>query len=346
MRVLVTGGSGFVGGHLVRALLARGCAVRAMVRPTSQTDSLDGAELVYGDVTDAASCRDAVAGVDVVYHLAAIRDRWSIPYTDYVAVNVEGTRNLLEAAAGQVDRFVYCSSVGVLGYPGVLRIDESFPLRPDDGKVFYHRTKAQAEELVLDFTRQGRLVTTVVRPAITYGPGDDWGMVTRLIAMLKRGTFVHVGSGRNHLHLCYVSDTVQGLILAGESEQSVGQVYIIAGPEPITLNDLVAKICGLLGQKPPRWHVPVELVRIAGWVLEGVYAAQARLGLHVLGQSPYLTRDKVDTLAINRGFSIEKARRELSYEPLVGYDEGLKLTTAWLARTRVWPLHQVRECRL
>ncbi|MBC7249494.1 MAG: NAD-dependent epimerase/dehydratase family protein [Anaerolineae bacterium] len=329
MRALVTGGSGFVGGHLVRALLARGYTVRALVRPTSRTDGLAGAELVYGDVTDQASCQAAVVGVDVVYHLAAIRDRWGTPYADYVAVNVDGTRHLLEAAAGRVGRFVYCSSVGVLGYPGVLGIDESFPLRPDDGKVFYHRTKAQAEELVLDFARQGRLATTVVRPAITYGPGDDWGMVTRLIAMLRRGTFVPVGNGRNHLHLCYVSDTVQGLILAGESEQSVGQAYIIAGPEPITLNGLVVKICGLLERKPPRWHVPVELARMAGWVLEGVYSAQAHLGLRVLGQAPFLTRDKVDTLAVNRGFSIEKARHELGYVPAIGYDEGLRRTVEW-----------------
>ena len=329
MRALVTGGSGFVGSHLVRALLARGYSVRALVRPTSRTDGLTGVELAYGDVTDAASCRAAVAGVNVVYHLAAIRDRWGTPYADYVAVNAEGTRNLLEAAAGQVERFVYCSSVGVLGYPGVLDIDESFPLRPDDGKVFYHRTKAQAEEMALDFARQGRLSTTVIRPAITYGPGDDWGMVTRLIAMLKRGTFVPVGNGRNHLHLCYVSDTVRGLILAGESERSVGQVYIIAGPQPITLNDLVTKMCGLLGRKPPRWHVPTGLARMAGSVLEGVYSAQARLGLRVLGQSPFLTRDKVDTLVINRGFNTKKAQRELGYAPTVGYDEGLRRTVAW-----------------
>lgn len=329
MRALVTGGSGFVGGHLVRALLARGYAVRALVRPASRTDGLAGAELVCGDVTDAADCRAAVSGVDVVYHLAAIRDRWGTPYADYLAVNVEGTRNLLEAAAGQVGRFVYCSSVGVLGYPGVLDIDESFPLRPNDGKVFYHRTKAQAEEMALDFARQGRLATTVVRPVITYGPGDDWGMVTRLIAMLKQGTFVLVGNGRNHLHLCYVSDTVQGLILAGESGQSAGQVYIIAGPEPIILDDLVVKVCGLLERKPPRWHVPTWLARMAGGLLEGIYSAQARLGLRVLGQAPFLTRDKVDTLAGNRGFSIEKARCELGYAPVVSYDEGLGRTVEW-----------------
>jgi len=329
VRALVTGGSGFVGGHLVRALLARGYAVRALVRSTSRTDGLAGVELACGDVTDAASCRAAVAGVNVVYHLAAIRDRWGTPYADYVAVNVEGTRNLLEAAAGQAERFVYCSSVGVLGYPGVLGIDESFPLRPDDGKVFYHRTKAQAEEMVLDFARQGRLSTTVIRPAITYGPGDDWGMVTRLIAMLKRGTFVPVGNGHNYLHLCYISDTVQGLILSGESERSAGQVYIIAGAEPITLNDLVTRICGLLGRKPPHWHVPARLARMAGWLLEGMYSTQAHLGLRVLGQTPFLTRDKVDTLVINRGFSTRKAQRELGYAPTVDYDEGLRRTVAW-----------------
>ena len=109
----------------------------------------------------------------------------------------------------------------------------------------------------------------------------------------------------------------------------MGQVYIIAGPQPITLNELVTRMCDLLGRKPPRWHVPTRLARMAGWVLESIYTAQARLGLRVLGQAPFLTRDKVDTLVINRGFSTKKAQRELGYAPTVGYGEGLRQTVAW-----------------
>jgi nucleoside-diphosphate-sugar epimerase len=255
---------------------------------------------------------------------------WGTPYQSYYAVNVKGTQNLLDASVGRVDKFVYCSAAGVARYPGNLQADESLPYNTDGhGQYYYHHTKALAEQLTLEYARQGQVPATVVRPTIVYGPGDTWGMMTRLMAMLARGRFALVGDGRNHLHLVYVDDVTRAFLLAGESSKSVGQAYIAAGSSPIILDDLVAKVCALLGVKPPRWHIPVRLAKTAGWMLEGAYVIKSRLGISALGEVPFVTRDKVDTLAVNRGFSSAKAQRELGYLPGVGYDEGLGHTIDW-----------------
>lgn len=329
MKVLVTGASGFIGRYLAHALIAQGHQVRVLVRTSSAQNSFNGPMPFVGDLTDAASLRRAVEGVDQVYHLAAIRDRWGQPFQDYYAVNVQGTRHLLGAAADQGTRFVYCSSVGVLGYPGTLDIDESYPYRTNDGKFNYHHTKALAEQLTLDYARRDRLVATVVRPVITYGPGDEYGMVTKLLTLLATGRFVPVGNGRNHVHLAYVTDTVRGIILAGEGDQSPGRVYIIPGSRPITMRELIVQACVLLGRPTPRWHIPLMSAKAAARMMETVYTLHRRLGLRVLGDEPFLTRDKIDTLTINRGFNGRRAEQELGYHPTVDYPEGLALTVAW-----------------
>jgi nucleoside-diphosphate-sugar epimerase len=330
MKMLVTGGTGFLGSHLVQALLKGGHEVRALVRQGSDVEKLKGAELVYGDLTEPGGLRQAVEGVETVYHLAAIRDKWGTPYQAYYTVNVKGTRHLLDAAVGCVDKFVYCSTAGVARYPGNLQADESLPHNTDGhGQHCYHHTKALAEQLTLEYARTGQVPATVVRPTIVYGPGDTWGMMTKLVTMLAQGRFALVGDGRNHLHLVYVDDVIGAFFLAGESSRSVGQVYIIAGSSLITLNNLVAKVCALLGVRTPRWHIPVRIAKAAGWVLERAYLVKGELGISALGETPFLTRDKVDTLAVNRGFSSAKAQRELGYHPTVGYDEGLRHTIDW-----------------
>lgn len=333
MKILVTGGTGFLGGHLVRALLKGGHEVRALVRYGSDAGGLKGAELVHGDLTEPDSLRQAVEGIETVYHLAAIRDRWGTPYQAYYAVNVSGTRNLLDAAAGRVDKLVYCSTAGVARYPGNLQADESLSYHTDGhGQYGYHHTKALAEQLTLEYARQGQVPATVVRPTLVYGPGDTWGMVTRLVTMLARGRFAWIGNGRNHLHLVYVDDVIRAFLLAGESSKSVGQVYIVAGPSLITLNDLVTEVCALLGVRPPRCHIPVKAARAAGWMLEMAYTVKFSMGLRAFGDMPFVTRDKVDTLTVDHGYSIAKIRQELDYCPAIDYDQGLRRTSNWYRR--------------
>jgi nucleoside-diphosphate-sugar epimerase len=338
MKVLVTGASGFIGQHLVRALTARNHEVRAMVRPSSPQVSFNGStQPVLGDLTDADSLRCAAEGAAQIYHLAAIRDRWGQSYDDYHVVNVQGTRHLLDAAVDQGARFVYCSSVGVLGYPGVLNIDESFPYRTQDGKYNYHHTKALAEQLTLAYANEGRLAATVVRPVITYGPGDADGMITKLLTLLANARFVPVGDGQNHVHLAYIADMVRGIILAGERDQAIGNVYIIPGTRPIAMRDLIRLASAQLGLTAPRHHLPLALAKAAAWVFEALYALQRRLGFNLLGDEPFLTRDKIDTLAINRGFDGQRAAQDLDYHPTTDYSQGLAQTVAWARQTHLLP---------
>jgi nucleoside-diphosphate-sugar epimerase len=335
MRILVTGGTGFLGSHLVRMLLERGHNVRALARRGSNVGKLKGAELVYGDLTEPDSLRRAVEGMEAVYHLAAIRDKWGTPYQAYYAVNVRGTQNLLDAAAGCVDKFIYSSTAGVARYPGNLQADESLPYNTNGhGQYRYHHTKALAEQLTLEYARAGQVPATVVRPTIVYGPGDTWGMMTKLVTMLSEGRFARIGDGRNHLHLVYVDDVIKAFVLAGKSSTSVGQVYIVAGPSPITLNDLVAKVCAFLAITPPRWHIPVGVAKAAGWMLEAVYASKLSMGIRAFGDMPLVTRDKVDTLTVDRGYNITKIQQELGYFPTVDYEKGLRLTIEWCKQQR------------
>jgi dihydroflavonol-4-reductase len=334
LKALVTGATGFIGGHLASALEERGDEVRILARTATKALLPPSFQVASGDLTDPSAARAAVKGVDIVFHLAAIRDRWDMLYQDYYRVNVEGTRHLLQAAADEGCRFIYCSSVGVMGHPGCLGIDENYPYAAGDGKYNYSHTKALADQMTLDYATRGQLWATVVRPVITYGPGDTWGMLTRLIDMLAHQRFMPVGDGRNHLHLAYISDVVDGFLLAASSERANCRAYIVAGPAAITLNDLVRKLCDLLGVPSPRWHVPAGLARAAGRGLETLYALKRRAGVTALGSVPFITRDKVDTLALNRSYSTARAEQELGLAPRVTYDEGLPLTVNWWRNQR------------
>jgi nucleoside-diphosphate-sugar epimerase len=346
MRVLVTGATGFIGGHLLRSLVAQRNRVRALVRHENRGLALAeaGVELVWGDLTDRETVRAAVSGVEAVCHLAAVRDAWGIPASVYQRVNVEGTRYLLEAAAeAGVHRFLYCSSVGVACYPGNLEADETLPFREPTSQVFYHRSKAQAERTVLEWASAGRVPAVVVRPVIAYGPEDERGMVTRMVMLLAQGRFLLVGNGRGHVDLVYVDDLVAGMCLALE-RGVVGTVYILSGTAPIQVRALVAKICDLLGRRPPPIHVPAPIARAAGWGMETLYRAGDRLGV-LDGKEPFITRDKVATLTMDWGFSHARASQELGYRPQVNYDEGLRRTLDWLQETGFLPSNLVSGLR-
>lgn len=328
MRVLVTGATGFMGSALVRFLVEQGHQVRALAR-RSCTSSLIGEagklgiELAWGDVVDLEAMQAAVDGADSIFHLAAQRDVWGLDEANYERVNVQGTRHLLEAArSAGVRCFVYCSSVGVARYPGNLHADESLPYAEASSQVAYHCTKAQAEREVLAAAWQGNVPALVVRPVITYGPGDRTGMITQLLARLERGTFFLVGNGRNHVDLAYVGDMVKGMALAWEQGR-IGQVYILSGPRPVTMWEVLTAAHAVLGKgSPHRLYVPASLARLAAGGLERVCG--------ILGSKPPVTLDAIATLTVDRGFSHARASSELGYHPEVELLEGFRQTATWL----------------
>jgi len=342
VKILVTGATGFIGGHLVNYLTTRGHQVRALIHRSPPQDEWGlrrgaGVELARGDITDAQAVRTAVQGIDAIFHLAAARDVRGAPESVYQKINVEGTRHLLEAAAeASVQRFIYCSSVGVARYPGNLEADEMLPFSEPTSQVFYHRTKAQAERMALDAQ------AVVVRPVITYGPQDGQGFVTRLIALLGQGQLVWVGNGINHVDLVYIDDLVSGMYQALERGAG-GRAYILSGTAPIYVQALIGKICKFLRVRAPRIRVPASFARLAGWGMETLYEVGYRVGIIPNGKEPFITRDKVATLTVDRGFSHVRASRELGYHPQVDYDEGLRCTVDWFQERKKCNRRHLRD---
>ncbi|MBV9125405.1 MAG: NAD-dependent epimerase/dehydratase family protein [Planctomycetes bacterium] len=334
MKALVTGATGFIGGALAAGLVEAGWSVNVLVRASSRQRLANAQRfhLVEADLgEETADLRPALEGCDVVFDAAAIRDRWGTSREGYRRTNAEGTRRLLQAACGRARRFVYVSSVGVLGFPGVQGIDESFPVATHSTKVDYHSTKAEAEQVVL--AHGERLETLVVRPTITYGPGDADGMLTRLIDLIARGRFVRVGHGGNHFHLTYIDDLVRGLILAGTHESAPGKTFILAGPASIAVREMIGLIDRALGLPPHRFYLPETPARALAWGVECLYRAGSALGVPSLKGSPPITRDKIDILCRHRGFSSARAAGVLGYSPRVSYPEGLARTLAWMTET-------------
>jgi nucleoside-diphosphate-sugar epimerase len=221
------------------------------------------------------------------------------------------------------------SSVGVHGWPGVDGIDESFPVAVRPGRRDYHGTKAAAEELVRSWP--GGPEAVIVRPTITYGPGDRDGMLTRLIGLVASGRFVRIGRGTNHFHLTHIDDLVRGLLLAGTHPAAPGETFILAGPRSIAVREMVVLIERSLDLPPRRISLPEPLARPAAWAIEAAWRAATAVGLPLPRQGPPVTPTKINVLCAHRGFSSAKAARLLGYAPQVDYPKGLDRTLAWMS---------------
>jgi nucleoside-diphosphate-sugar epimerase len=329
VKALVTGATGFTGGHLAARLARAGDDVRALVRTKSRERFLRsllpgvGVRAVEGDLGDAASLARAVEGVDVVYHLAATYREAGQPNSVYRAINVEGTRHLLEAArAAGVGRVVHCSTGGVHGHIAHPPANEDAPFNPGD---VYQRTKLEAELLARRFADETGLDVVVVRPIGIYGPGD-----TRFLKMfrgLARGRFPLLGSGRVYYHLTFIDDLVEGFRLCGTMPAARGRTYLLAGPRYTTLADLVALVARDLGVLPPRIHWPVWPFWTAGLLSELVSVP--------LRMEPPLYRRRVDFYTKSRAFDTTRARTELGYSPRVDVEEGIHRTAEWYRQEKL-----------
>jgi nucleoside-diphosphate-sugar epimerase len=319
LRVLVTGATGFTGGHLARALAARGDYVRGLVRDPARGAALEaaGVELAIGDLLDVRSVARAASGVDVVYHIAALYRQAGLRSDLYHAVNADAVGTVIDAAArGGVARVVHCSTVGVHGDVKQPPADEDAPLDPGD---VYQHTKLEGERVARTVATSTGVDVVIVRPTGIYGPGDR-----RLLKMFRgiaHRRFVTLGHGRIFYHLTYIDDLVEGFRLCGTLPAAAGRTYILAGAEVGTLNELVAIVAEEAHVTQPRLHLPVWPFRVAGAVCEAVCAP--------FGIEPPLYRRRVDFFTKSRAFDISRARRELGYAPAIGLHEGIRRTLAW-----------------
>jgi dihydroflavonol-4-reductase len=325
LRVLVTGATGFTGGHLARTLAARGYAVRALVRDPKRGESLQqaGIELTIGDLRNRATLETAMRGVEVVYNIAALYREAGLAAAEYRAVNAEAPGGIVEVAATSgVRRVVQCSTVGVHGDVEHPPANEDAPLRPGD---LYQETKLEGERLALEVGRASGVEVVVARPTGIYGPGDR--RLLKLFRGVARKRFVILGDGRIFYHLTYIDDLVEGFRLCGEVAGAAGRIYILAGGEVTMLNELVALIAREAGVPPPRLHLPVWPFWTAGALCEAVCAP--------FGIEPPIYRRRVDFFTKSRAFDISRARRELGYAPNVGLQDGIRKSLEWY-RTAGW----------
>jgi len=319
---MVTGATGFTGGHLAHYLVDRGDEVRALVRPKSRA-RFEASPLARrvtvceGDLTDDGSLGRAVEGVDVVYHIAATYREAGQPDSAYRAINVEGTRNLLDVAkAFEVRRFVHCSTGGVHGHIAHPPANEDAPFNPGD---VYQETKLAAEQLAREFGSANKLDVVIARPIGIYGPGDR-----RFLTMfrgLARGRFPMIGSGQAFYHLTFIDDLVEGFRLCGTVPAAKGRTYILAGPRYTTLEQLVQMVAKELGVVPPRWHLPVWPFWTAGLLCELICVP--------LRVEPPIFRRRVDFYTKSRAFDTTRARNELGFAPKVDLEEGIRRTARW-----------------
>lgn len=320
MKTFVTGGTGFTGAALVRRLLADGHEVVVLDnQPGLLVDRLreQGADVTIGSVTDKALVEKLTRGTEVVFHCAAAFRETGAPDSLYKSVNVEGTRNAIEAAiAAGVRKFIYCSTQGVHGHiehpPG----DESSPIAPAD---YYQQTKYEGEQVVREYDGRGP-EWIVLRPTAIYGPGDP-ERFQMIFKRVRKGTFPMFGSGQTYYHPVYIDNLVDAFVLAMAPGKGAGEAYIIGDAEFFPIEDLVRHVARALDVEVRIPHYPIGPLIVAGHLCERVCKP--------FGINPPVFPRRVDWFRQVRAFRIDKARRDLGYDPRVGIDEGLRRTGAW-----------------
>ena len=325
MNALVTGATGFTGGHLARFLAARGDRVRALVRSPDRATGLAGVnvELIAGDLKDKDSIARAVDGIDVVYNIGALYREAGLPTAEYHAVNAAAVAHIVEAAhhAG-VKRVVHCSTVGVHGDIEHPPANEDAPLRPGD---VYQDTKVEGERLGREAAARVGMDLVIARPTGIYGPGDR--RLFKLFGKVATRKFVMLGAGRNFYHVTYIDDLCEGFRLCATVPAAAGRTYILGGGEVTTLRQLVETTAQVAGVPPPTLRLPVWPIWLAGAACEAIFTP--------LGMSPPIYRRRVDFFRKSRAFDISRARRELGYEPAVTLRDGIRRTLDWY-RTHGW----------
>lgn len=326
--ILVTGGGGFLGGAIVRRLVARGDKVISFSRGFYHDLDTLGVKQIQGNISDKTAVEKACRGVDLVFHVAAKPGVWG-HYSDYYSTNVTGTQNVISGCIRhQVSRLVYTSSPSVI-FDGtdMEGVDESTPY-PDTYCAHYPETKAIAETCVRNATGDN-LMTVILRPHLIWGPRDTH-LAPRIIARAKR--LVRVGNGRNLVDTIYIDNAAEAHILAADmlrkNPELSGNVYFISQDEPMPAWAMINAILKAAGLDPVKRSIPRQAAWVIGAIFEIIYRT-----FDIDGE-PQMTRFLADELASAHWFNISAAKRDLGYFPRVSTQEGLRHLEGWLNKKR------------
>lgn len=328
---LVTGGGGFLGRYIVHQLLDRGDQVTVFARGAYPELEAAGARLIRGDICDLPAIREACAGVDIVYHVAAKTGLWG-RWDDFYAANVTGTENVIAACrAAGVPHLIYTSSPSVI-FDGTDQagVDESVPY-PDHYDNPYPATKALGEQRVLAANGPD-LMTVSLRPHLVFGPGDNH-LLPGLVARARTGWVPQVGDGTNRVDLTYVEDAAWAHLLAADAlapgasaagAPGSGAVYFISQGDPVVLWSWIREVLAELGLPPIRLRIPFWVARMLGAGAAWLYRTFRLKG------EPALTPFLASELAHSHYYDISRAQRELGYAPRFTMDAATARTLAWL----------------
>ena len=321
MRILATGALGFIGRHFVLAALAAGVTVAAFNRaPTMPKRALAqqfqsrGVSFHEGDVENPESLNPALDGVESVCHFASAFRESGMADDYFIRVNVDGTRNVMQAAAAQgVRRFVFCSTAGIYGsqVPGV--IDESAPVNPAN---VYERSKVEAEATVRAEAARLGLEYAIFRPAVVYGPHDE-----RLLKMFRsasRGRFPLFGNGKGRRHMVYVGDVANAALQACLLPQAAGQEMIVAGPSAAPLRDILGVLARTVGRDRSGPRLPLAPMQMLAAVTEDA--------CKLVGVDPPIYRRRMDFYVNDAAFDCSRARTVLAWQPTVDLEDGFART--------------------
>lgn len=321
MNVLITGGGGFIGSHLVESQLSKGNYVKSIDLQDERLDHIrnhPNLKIINGDIRDKEIIKKAIKDIDVIYHLAAAHLNVKLSKSYYWDVNVVSTANLIERAHKTgVKRFLHCSSTGVFGAIKEIPASEETLCNPTNN---YELTKLKGEETVIEFHKETGFPVVIARPSWVYGPRCP--RTEKLIRTLQKGRFVMFGNGKTLRHPIFISDAVKGLELCLNQDNMHGQVYIISGKLPITIKELIKTIVDVTNCSLPKLHLPVTLGKIVGIVLQTL---SKPFGFH-----PPFSRRSLDFFLKDNSYDIRKANVDLGFEAQVDLYEGLKITLQYL----------------
>lgn len=320
MRALVTGGTGFIGSHLVDELLRHGNEVRVLRRPTGSMRYLQGKNVteVIGDLSDTSSLLEATKDREVVYHVAALPRDWGTR-KEFFEVNLYGTKNLLDACVKtKVPRFVFMSSGSVYGFPNTTQpITEDYPKRP---LPKYGESKYRAELLLWEYGLKHNLIVSAVRSPVVTGPRDSL-IAPFLITALRQQRLFYIGSGDQRISVSDGRDVATCLRLVGESDAANGQAYNVKSFD-CTPKLIIEALAQSLGVPAPTKHRSYLGTSFLAVLVEGIWALRGK-------PNPPLTRQKVKMLGHARLIDTQKAKQQLGYTPRFTSETTIKDTVAW-----------------
>jgi len=321
MRYLITGATGFIGPYLVRSLKKAGHSSRCLVRASSNTAALadQEVELVPGDVTDRNSLAGVADGMDVLVHMATLghMSNFAAGESDFEQINVRGTVNMMKTAlAAGVEKIVHCSTVAAMGICSDVPATEESRCSPHHP---YGRSKLQAEKEVLRLVAAEKLPAVIIRFSMVYGPGDPRD-VLKLTRLAKRGLLPKVGRRPKLTPLVHVEDAVDGILCAA-ARGKPGAIYLITNRRSEPFDKIAAIIKHALGVRRIPLYIPEWTALAAAFIVER--------GCTLLRKPPPVTVKNIESTLADRVFSIEKAQRELGFDPKIDPATGLRETVAW-----------------